>query len=104
MILADYSNNIRWLRHNINTLVNIESSRSIYLIYIFDTKNCSTFKNITNVLSISVGIYMFWNKAQPAQYKSINQVINISKRTVHLSLHVRIRKKWAGKGFLCYVK
>lgn len=59
---------------------------------------------ITNVLSIYVGIYMFWKKAQPAQYKSINQVINISKRTVHLSLHVRIRKKWAGKGFLCYVK
>lgn len=42
---------------------------------------------------------MFWNKAQPAQYKSINQVIKISKRTVHLSLHVRIRKKWAGRVF-----
>lgn len=47
---------------------------------------------------------MFWNKVQPAQYNSINQVINISKRTAHLSLHVRIRKKLAGKGFLCYVK
>lgn len=47
---------------------------------------------------------MFWNKVQPAQYNSINQVINISKRTAHLSLHVRIRKKLAGKGFFMLCK